>query len=586
MITSAVGVIASIGVNTHMDASTTPYGNPAAVAEALKYLGINTIRDHAYDIDLPAYTVLAARGIRFDLMTDENPAAEVAQFTSLAGSVRYFEGANEINMNPVPVPHRTGVAAAVTLQRQLYAAVKASPVFRTVPVIDESLGGATPAAYRKYKASQAYADFANVHTYMPNGHAPSIDIPPTLAGTATPAKIPSIVTETGYYTLPQDTDWGGVSEAVQASYTLDTVLDDICYGVKGTFIYELYDEVADPAGTNREAHFGLFDVTGAPKLAANALHNLTTILSDPATATTPPTLTPALAVTVSGLPDTGNALVMTKANGLVDIAVWAEPPIWDPDTHAGLDPPASTVTVALGQSVETVRVYDPMSAADPITTYHNVSSVTVGVTDHPVIIEADNTPATPAPVFAYADAVTGLRGDASGSEYTGPVSYLQQQYLWNSPDAVSIASTVPNVFLHGGAGDDALQVSGGQNVLDGGAGSNFLVGARGLDGGTDTFFLDGRGGAVTWSTVVNFHKGDTVTLFGFMPGISTQNWTESEGADGYRGVTLHSELGGAGTGINASLTIAGLGWADVQSRLSVTTGAVGGATYLEMAFGG
>ncbi len=148
-----------------------------------------------------------------------------------------------------------------------------------------------------------------------------------------------------------------------------------------------------------------------------------------------------------------------------------------------------------------------------------------------------------------------------------------------------IAASTPNVFLHGGGGDDALQAHTGSNVLDGGAGSNFLVGGAGADGGADTFFVDGRGGQ-TWSTLVNFHHGDALTLWGFQPGVSTNPWTASDGAAGYTGATLHSELAGAGTGVSASATFAGLTLDDVQSKLSVTGGTVGGLSYLNVAYTG
>jgi len=61
-----------------------------------------------------------------------------------------------------------------------------------------------------------------------------------------------------------------------------------------------------------------------------------------------------------------------------------------------------------------------------------------------------------------------------------------------SYDNINITATKPNNFIHAGFGDDAIDVSqfaltnGGTNVLDGGGGSNFLVG--GLSS-VDTFFV-------------------------------------------------------------------------------------------------
>lgn len=194
---------------------------------------------------------------------------------------------------------------------------------------------------------------------------------------------------------------------------------------------------------------------------------------------------------------------------------------------------------------------------------------------------------------AYTDTTSHTSGAAHADIYTGPVSYLQQQYIWSGTGGVAMAADAAGTFLHGGNGDDALSVTAGSNVLDGGLGSNFLTGATGADGGTDTFFVDGRGGGVTWSTINNFHHGDAVTLWGFVGGTSTgfngatgQGALTLDGIQGYQGATLHAELGGAGTGVNASLTIAGLSVADAASKLTITTGSIGSSSYLYVAYTG
>lgn len=184
------------------------------------------------------------------------------------------------------------------------------------------------------------------------------------------------------------------------------------------------------------------------------------------------------------------------------------------------------------------------------------------------------------------DTATNQSSVSSATAYTGPVSYLQYQYIWGSADGVVMQAGADSMFLHGNSGDDALQARAGSNVLDGGGGSNFLVGASGSDGGHDTFFIDGRGGGVTWSSVVNFHHGDAVTIFGFTAGVSTLPFSANEGAAGYTGATIHSELGGAGTGVNASVTFAGVSLADAQAKFTVSTGTVGGANYLNIAYTG
>ncbi len=194
------------------------------------------------------------------------------------------------------------------------------------------------------------------------------------------------------------------------------------------------------------------------------------------------------------------------------------------------------------------------------------------------------TPQQGSPAFAITEAATGQAAQSDGDAYAGPVAFLQRQFIWSGTNGIVLSASTSNVFLHGGTGDDALAVQDGNNVLDGGAGSNFLVGGTGAGGGTDTFFVDGRGGN-TWSTIVNFHQGDSLTLWGFQPGISTLPWTASDGTAGYTGATIHSELAGSGTGVNASATFAGLTMDDVQ-HLTMITGTVGGLSFLNVAYTG
>ena len=177
-----------------------------------------------------------------------------------------------------------------------------------------------------------------------------------------------------------------------------------------------------------------------------------------------------------------------------------------------------------------------------------------------------------APDFLFTDPTSGVSGSDPGTTYAGPLSYLQHQFIWSGSDGVAVRADVPNVFLHGGTGADALTVTGGTNVLDGGGGSNFLVGGTGADGGTDTFFVDCRAGVETWSTIVNFHPGDSATIFGFHDGLSTRPYTAVDGATGYQGVTIHSEINGPGTGILGSMTFAGISQATAEARFVVSAG--------------
>jgi phospholipase/lecithinase/hemolysin len=188
-------------------------------------------------------------------------------------------------------------------------------------------------------------------------------------------------------------------------------------------------------------------------------------------------------------------------------------------------------------------------------------------TGHQAIADAAEQQLSGLPVLTVQDITQGLPVVASGQPYTGPVSGLQQQYINVSTDKLNITATTPNWFIHGGSGDDAIAVNGGTNVLDGSTGSNFLTGG----GGTDTFFVDDRGPAADiWSTVVNFHAGDAVTLFGVTPSTSTLSFLDGAGAAGFTGLTLTAATAGKPVAI---ATLAGYTQADLSNgRLSMTSG--------------
>ncbi len=160
------------------------------------------------------------------------------------------------------------------------------------------------------------------------------------------------------------------------------------------------------------------------------------------------------------------------------------------------------------------------------------------------------------------------------------MSYLQAAYGYSGTDDVVLSANVASVFIHSGAGEDALQVVAGSNVLDGGGGSNWLVGASGSDGGSDTFFVDGRGGGNTWDTLLNFHAGDALTLWGYNSATGNTQWTDNMGAAGNTGATLSANFGN-GTGATALVTFAGLSLSSTHFALS--SGSIGGADYLYVA---
>lgn len=136
--------------------------------------------------------------------------------------------------------------------------------------------------------------------------------------------------------------------------------------------------------------------------------------------------------------------------------------------------------------------------------------------------------------------------------YSGPVSTMKYQLLGVAGPEIS-GGTNQNDFFNLLGGDDAANGVGGDDILDGGTGSNFLTGGA----GRDIFFLDGRGGTTTWSTVTDWQAGEELAIWGWTKGVSTGTWVDQDGVAGWTGVTFHGDLNGNGT-VDTSVTWTGV----------------------------
>jgi hypothetical protein len=127
----------------------------------------------------------------------------------------------------------------------------------------------------------------------------------------------------------------------------------------------------DEGGTGNQ---GLYHGT-TPKLAATYLHNMTTLLSDTRTSRKPGSL----AYVIRNQPATVHDLLLQKSNGRFELVVW------DERVH-GMD----VVTVGLGETRKTVKVFDITNGTDPIQTLSHVTSVRLTLSDHAMIIESSH----------------------------------------------------------------------------------------------------------------------------------------------------------------------------------------------------
>ena len=169
---------------------------------------------------------------------------------------------------------------------------------------------------------------------------------------------------------------------------------------------------------------------------------------------------------------------------------------------------------------------------------------------------------------------TGTQTIAEVETYAGPVDYLQYQFIYDGSDALAMSAQSPNIFIKNVAGSAAVQLLSGQNVVDAGHGSNFLISGA----GQDVFYLDARQLSPTWDTIVNFHTGDIATIWGYQDGVSSYRWEDNAGATGYTGRTLRLDITGNGQS-QESLTFAGKTATDTSSY-AVTSGSIGGTNYM------
>ena len=408
-ILSASGFINSIGVNTHAGFGWTGYNNLAMMIDDLEYLGVTNLRDAmgTSPAAQPVVEGLAAAGYKFDFLVSsalpqmgttglQKYIASLEKFAaSHPGSISAIEGLNEANHQPFSYNGSSSLTAAAQFQSALYQAVNANAALGSIPVYNLSLAYNDPQGYSQLGDMSGSVDFANAHAYVSTSLTTGSSISATLSAvmTAAPGK-PVVITETGY-TTQANTQYLGVNETVQAKSILNTLVDAYKAGVSATYLYELFDRDSSAGNTNPEANFGLFNSDGTPKLAATAIHNLTTILADDGKGGQQPT--DPLNYTLSNMPASGNSMVLGKSNGAYELVVWAEPKLWNDATDTEVTNSAQTVTVDLGGVHHTVKVYDTLTGTTAIASYTDVSTITIPVSDHPLIIEIDAPPTTPTP---------------------------------------------------------------------------------------------------------------------------------------------------------------------------------------------
>ena len=339
--------------------------------------------------------------------TDVKKLVETGKVLAEAGALLAFEGNNEPNNWGVTYQGEKGGGrehswmAVAKLQRDLYQAVKRDPVLAKYPVWSISEPGAQrdnvglqfltipPGAQTLMPDGTKYADYANVHNYIYHPHSPYLADNKTwdAADPTAASKVDGLFgnfgvtwarrfrgyTQEQLDTLPRVTTESGaniegpVTEEIHGLNLMNLYLAQFKRGYAYTSVYLLRDRTDEDGNQS----FGFYRADYSPRKAAIYLHNLMTILADNGTLAKPGHLDFAIA----NQPETVHELLLQHSEGTFQLIVWDE-------RLRG----QHRVTVQLGVTPASVRIYDPTIGIEPVRTPTNVSSFELGLSDHPIVI--------------------------------------------------------------------------------------------------------------------------------------------------------------------------------------------------------
>jgi hypothetical protein len=339
--------------------------------------------------------------------TDVNRLVETGKVLAEAGALLAFEGNNEPNNWDVTYQGEKGGGrepswmAVAKLQRDLYQAVKRDPVLAKYPVWSISEPGAQrdnvglqfltipPGAQTLMPDGTKYADYANVHNYIYHPHSPYLADNKTwnAADPTAASKVDGLFgnfgvtwarrfrgyTQEQLDTLPRVTTESGaniegsVTEEIHGLNLMNLYLAQFKRGYAYTSVYLLRDRTDEDGNQS----FGFYRADYSPRKAAIYLHNLTTILTDNGTLAKPGHLDFAIV----NQPETVHELLLQHSEATFQLIVWDE-------SLRG----QHRVTVQLGVTPASVRIYDPTIGIEPVRTPANVSSFELALSDHPIVI--------------------------------------------------------------------------------------------------------------------------------------------------------------------------------------------------------
>lgn len=403
--------LGSIGVCTHIGQG---IDDPVKSAEAIAYAGFRNIRDDGSPRHVQDWILVHEKAGAKVVLTWSGPddraidsLISMSKKLAAADALLAMEGPNEANNWAVTYEGQTSQATVTFLpvarwQKAFYEQVKNDPVLKDFPVFHTSEGGGSEPdnvglqflvvpedANTLMPAGTIYADYANVHNYICRkpriiDNMAWVNADPLFDGwtdglyaeygktwrkgfagySSDELKtLPRVTTETGWVTGGDK----GLTQEQQGRLYLNMYCAQFAQGFKHTFIYMLRDAGGSDAG------YGMFEGDYRPKKSATYLHNLTSILSDDGEAKLE-----RLDYTILNKPATVHDLLLQKSHGIFALVMWSE-------KAEG----TNRVTVDLGRSHAWLKLYDPTISTHPIETFTDVGSVSLTLSDHPVILEME-----------------------------------------------------------------------------------------------------------------------------------------------------------------------------------------------------
>jgi hypothetical protein len=352
----------SVGVTVHLSYTDTRYADWAAVLAGLRELGVRHVRDRLILGRPDLYErlgTLAAEGVGIDLVIDprSGPVDQLLDQAARLPGIASLEGANELDLTGSP----DWPAIVRAHQWRLRFGDPTDLALGAIPVLGPSFGRAESAT--AVGALGELMHFGNLHSY-PGGRAPASNLSEALATAGmVSGALPVFATETGYHNALADaTGHPGISERAAGLWIPALLLEYFRSGVRRTFLYELLDERPEPAGTDREAHFGLLRSDFSPKPAYLAVQRLLRLLDDDGSAAfTPRPLDFALAGDTSRV----RRVLMQKSDGSWWLALWQDAEVWDPAARKDLFPAPAEVRLTLRHPAARMDVYAAASSLQP-----------------------------------------------------------------------------------------------------------------------------------------------------------------------------------------------------------------------------